>query len=153
MFLAKEVTALEEMINHSSLRTPGVSQKAVDWHIDHVLKVIIRVSNTLKKSDPSAYKWKFNMIRSIIYLSGSIPRGRGRSPKAVLPPKDIKKEDLYLQFDHAIQELNEIENLPAKSNFEHPYFGLLNLKMTLKFLNLHTNHHLKIMKDIVKSHN
>ena len=42
----------------------------------------------------------------------------------------------------------DLETLNANSYFKHPYFGDLNLKKTLWFLNLHTNHHLKIIKDI-----
>ena len=48
----------------------------------------------------------------------------------------------------AKNSLVDLETLNANSYFTHPYFGDLNLKKTIWFLNLHTNHHLKIIKDI-----
>jgi len=147
-FLTKEVVELEKMIAHSEICATSVSSKSIDWHIDHSLKVILKISKSLKYSESITYKWKFNLIRSIIFLTQYIPRGKGKAPKVVLPPNKILKEDLLLQIDKTYQNLNEFENLPANSNFKHPYFGLLNLKMTKKFLKIHTNHHLKIIRDI-----
>jgi hypothetical protein len=33
--------------------------------------------------------------------------------------------------------------------FEHPYFGKLKLKETIRFLEIHTQHHLDIIRDII----
>lgn len=149
MLLEKNINDLEQKIEHSDKLAANISDKAVDWHIDHSLKVIIAVLNALQNSDPADYKWKFNLIRSYIFTVGSIPRGKGKAPKSVLPKDHIIKENLFLQLEEAKNRIKFIENLPSKSNFKHPYFGILNLKMTTKFLNIHTKHHLKIINDII----
>jgi len=151
MFLTKEVTALEEMMNHSILKAPQVSAEGVDWHIDHSFKVISVVIKALKKSDPSTFRRKYNLLRSVIFVSGKIPRGKGKAPKSVLPPEVISKEDLFLQIKEARKQLTEMKDLHADSNFKHPYFGVLNLKMAQRFLTIHTNHHLKIIREILQS--
>jgi len=151
MFLNKEIKTLKEMINHSKVKELEVSSNGIDWHIDHTLKAILVVSKILKKSDPSKYQRKYNLLRSVIFISGKIPRGKGKAPRSVLPPENILKKDLHHQFDEAVKALNEIENMPANSNFKHPYFGQLDLRLSMRFLDIHTNHHLKIMNDILRS--
>jgi len=153
MFLKEQIATLEKMIDHLELSATKVSAKGIDWHIDHLLKVIIKVSNALKHSDPLVYQRKYNLLRSVIFVSGKIPRGKGKAPRSVLPPEVILKEDLFLQIKEASKHLNEMKDLPAASNFKHPYFGMLNLKMAKRFLDIHTNHHLKIIKEILQSNN
>jgi len=149
MLLEKKIGELEQKIDHADKLATNISEKAVAWHIDHSLKVIIAVVNALQNSDPANYKWKFNLIRSYIFTVGSIPRGKGKAPKSVLPADHIIKENLLLQLKEAKDQINTIENLPSNSNFKHPYFGILNVIMTTKFLEIHTGHHLKIINDII----
>jgi hypothetical protein len=150
MFLNNELAEIEHFIEKYDQQNINISAKRIDWHLDHSLKVINGVCVQLKKSDPTAYRWKFNAIRIFVYTFNFFPRGKGKSPKSVLPPENILKQDLINQLDLAEKELISIMNLPTKSHFKHPYFGFLNLKKTKTFLKLHTLHHLKICRDIVK---
>ncbi len=149
MILNKELNELEDLIEHANKLKTEVSAKGVDWHIDHSLKVLLGVSKSLKRSDPSKYKRKFNLLRSIIFAFQIIPKGKGKAPKAVVAEGDILKQDLYHQLKEAKEKLNELIDLPETSYFKHPYFGLLNLKMSVQFLNIHTRHHIKIIKNII----
>ena len=150
MILQKELAEIEQFIEKYETQNSNISAKGIGWHIDHSLKVIMGVCDQLKKSDPSTYQWKFNGTRLFVYTFNYFPRGKGKSPKAVLPPENILKENLKNQLEKTKQELNSILNLSSKSYFNHPYFGSLNLKRTKKFLKLHTLHHLKICRDITK---
>ena len=140
---------LENKIAHLNAFDEKISKSNVAWHIDHSLKVILAVSAALKKSNPSDYQWKFNFKRQLVYTIGFIPRGRGKAPKAVQSFDDISKETIEQQLKEASIALEEIQLLEENSHFEHPYFGSINLQSTLKFLKLHTHHHLKIMNDII----
>ncbi len=129
---------------------PEVSEKSVGWHIDHSLRVISGICQQLVKSDPAAYRPKFSFGREYILLTGQMPRGRGRAPKAVVAPGEVTAEDLRQQMELCQQALGQIDGLPPNSHFFHPYFGMLNLKTTHRFLKIHTRHHLKIIRDILK---
>jgi hypothetical protein len=145
------VDQLESNINSKDVVNKQVSQVDVSWHIAHSLKVLHNIIKVLQSSNPDDYRWRFNRSRSFVYFINSIPRGKGKSPKSVIPSEEISKDELHKDVATVRQLLNELQHLDAKSNFTHPYFGQLNLKQTKKFLALHTKHHLKIIDDIVKA--
>lgn len=152
MKLKKKISELGELIHHSEKTNKEVSERGVDWHIAHALKVVKGVYKALKKSNPQDYKWSFHPVRLIFLMNQSIPRGRGKAPKSTIPKEDaLSQEDLQNQLQ-AVKELcKDIEKLPKNSHFQHPYFGKLHLRNSLIFLEIHTDHHIKIIQDILKN--
>lgn len=130
---------------------PSISQATVGWQLDHCFLVIITVVAEIKKSNPSDYKWKFNRNRFLVQtILRKIPRGKVRAPKEVQPFDEISLAHLRSKFETTRNSLEELKLLEAKHYFTHPFMGDLNLKTTIDFLDLHTKHHLKIIKDILK---
>lgn len=129
----------------------SVSKASVGWHIEHTLMATIGILDALKNSDPKTYKWKFNFNRLFVYTFNKIPRGRAKAPKSVIPKDIILEKDLQQKIDLSKQKIEELKNLQLNHYFNHPYFGHLNLKPSIKFLEIHANHHLKIIEDILKS--
>ncbi len=127
----------------------NVSKVPVAWHLDHTLKVVNRIHNILQNSDPTVYEKRFSLTRVFSFTLGYIPRGRAKSPAAVLPPNTIKTEDILSQLEEARENLSELEKLDQNVNFIHPVFGQLNKKQAKRFLKIHTKHHLKIVRDIL----
>lgn len=149
--LASQLSEIEKSIDHCEKVNLDISKKGVDWHSDHMLKVINGTYRVLNKSNPDDYKWHFNFIRFLVFLIRYFPRGKGRAPKVVTSEGVVAKERLIEQLGNAKNTLIDLESLPKKSNFKHPYFGLLDLNMSLNFLVIHTEHHLKIVRDILNS--
>ena len=149
--LSAYIQALEDSIPHADKISPTVSSAAVGWHVQHCLMVISGITNQLKKSDPSQYKYSFNKIRTLVYLMNKMPRGKGKAPEAVNPVEVRSVIDLQVMIESTKVTLEELKTLPKYSHFMHPYFGMLHLRSTSKFLSIHTNHHIKIIKDIVRS--
>lgn len=152
MILKKELDKISTLIGQPDRKSDDVSKKGVYWHLDHSLKVINGICGVLKNSNPEDYKWKWNTTRIYFLTIQKFPRGKAKAPKAVTADMEITQKDLKDQFAKTKNLLAEIEKLPAKSNFKHPYFDYLNLKQTKKFLKIHTVHHLKIIDDIVESY-
>jgi hypothetical protein len=148
--LKKEFSFIKENLVHIDKEDLKISKGSIGWHLDHSLKVINSVFEGLKTSNPLEYKKEFNKMRFFVFLIGSFPRGKAKSPKRVLPPEIILKKDIESQLDIAITNLKDIDKLDRNQFFTHPLFKQLNKKQTVKFLRLHTNHHLKIVKDILK---
>ena len=64
--------------------------------------------------------------------------------------KDIQRVARQYHIDKTRLMIHKIENFESNNYFTHPYFGDLNVKPTKKFLSINTNHHLKIIKAIIK---
>jgi hypothetical protein len=132
-------------INHN------ISKTSVGWHLDHTIKVINTVSAKTIDSNSKNYISKFNFKQWVIFKLGFFPRGKAKAPKVVLPPEKILEADIMAQLEHAYSNLKILELLPENAFFEHHLFGMLSKKETLRFLKIHTNHHLKIINDILKA--
>jgi hypothetical protein len=141
---------LESKIESREAINTLVSKSDVAWHLDHSLKVIIGVINTLKKTNPEKYQWKFNFKRTVVFALNNFPRGKAKAPETVVSKGLVTIDDLKSQIELTKQQIEDLKSLHPKSNFTHPYFGMLNLKETIHFLYIHTHHHLKIVEDIIK---
>jgi hypothetical protein len=141
---------LETAILDAKILNKAVSKANVGWHIAHSLLVLNGVSKHLSTSNPKEYKRKLNFLRILVLTTKKIPRGKGKAPKAVMPQENSDKINLLALITKTRTTLNAIHNIPKNSHFSHPYFGKLNYKQTIKFLEIHTQHHLNIIKDVIR---
>ena len=148
--MASYLKEIENYIPKLKTINEEVSHKGVDWHLDHTLKVINGINKTLQNSDPSEYKSNFSFLRTVFLTFNFLPRGKGKAPSRVLPPAHISEEDLRTQLEQAYTSLQNNHDVPQKAYFKHPMFGMMPKKMAIKFIALHTRHHLKIIRDILK---
>jgi hypothetical protein len=149
--LQKEFDQLEHYFKQGDILNLAVSKKGIYWHVDHSYRILEGVPEILRASEKEDFKPKSNLMKWVIMTFKWIPRGKGKSPKNVLPDEaHLSKEEIAIRADHAYHLINTIPEMPEWSHFRHPLFGSLNRDETIKFLKIHTNHHLKIMKDIVK---
>lgn len=148
-FLDDKLAEVESHIEQRDQLNPKVSQVDVAWHVDHILKVNNSVFEALADSDPSLYDQDFNFLRFLVLTTGNIPRGAGQAPESVRPPEEILTEDIYAQMDTVRANLVKLEELDADSYMDHPVFGILDKKQVKRFMKVHTEHHLKIIRDIL----
>jgi hypothetical protein len=127
----------------------SVSDASVAWHIEHSLLVIKQITATVAQSDPSLYQRKFNFKRSWVFLLNYIPRGKAKAPKSVIPGTELNLKALEESVAHTYQAMNYLKDCQPNQYFMHPFFGALNQRQTIRFLSIHTKHHLKIIRDIV----
>jgi hypothetical protein len=145
------IRQLECKILAQTATNTSVSAASVGWHIEHSLLVVNSIMNTLQKSDPAQYKWKFNLNKLLVMsVLNKMPRGRGKAPEVVKPKGDFTSESLKNHVESTIKRLPALNSLDSNSHFKHPYFGQLNLKSAIHFIEIHTKHHLEIVDDILK---
>ena len=141
---------LANYITHHNQSNKAISEVSVGWHIEHSLLVIKQITSTVAQSEPKLYKYKFNISRFFVFLSKTIPRGKAKAPKVVIPVEEITIETLQESLKNTYQAIAYLKDCQEHQYFMHPFFGQLNKKQTIKFLAIHTEHHLKIIRDILK---
>jgi len=148
--LQNALNQIEGYIPQREILNTNVSKANVAWHLDHSLKVINAVVTTMQNSDPALYKDNFSFIGKLLLKFRFFPRGKAKAPKYVTPPEVILEADILLQLAEARAHIKTISSLDDNAYFKHPLFGNINKYRVVQFLDAHTNHHLKIVKSIVK---
>jgi len=128
----------------------AISEASVGWHLEHSLLVIKQITATVAQSEPKLYKSKFNVKRFVVFLTKTIPRGKANAPKVVIPSEEITLETLQESLKNTYGAITYLKDCEERQYFMHPFFGQLNKKQTIQFLAIHTEHHLKIVRDILK---
>ncbi|WP_394748416.1 DUF1569 domain-containing protein [Spongiimicrobium salis] len=148
--MEQQLTLIETYLSKRDQLNTNVSAVPVAWHLDHSLKVINGICDTLNASDPKTYQPNFSFLRLFCYTFNYIPRGKAKAPKSVRPPKIITTEAILTQLQTAKEKLEKVLEMDDHVHFKHPYFKELNKKQALRFMQLHTEHHLKIVRDILE---
>ena len=149
---------LEILLNQLESRIPlfekenlAISKSNVGWHIEHSLLTLNGVIKFLTHSNPKEYRWKFKFSKMVIFILGKIPRGKAKAPQIVVPNTTIDLASLQEHINKTRNSLLELKTISKDHYFEHPFFGKIKRDDTIRFLEIHTNHHLEIIEDIIKS--
>ena len=144
---------LDEVASYVAVRdskNPEVSEAAVAWHIDHIFLVVNQIYKTVEQSEESNYKSEFNIKRAYVFTFNTLPRGKFTAPKSVRPKENVGSDTIQMHYDQALTTVEKLSNIPKKRHITHPILGTMNRDKTIKYLTIHTEHHLKIIRDILK---
>jgi len=143
------IAHLESHIPKHAYRNPEISKGSVGWHIEHALLTLNAVIDTMSRSDPAKYKKTFDIRRTVVMTMGKIPRGKAKAPAAVQPTLNFNAETLEQHIALSKEKIKTIEHLSPDRYFKHPFLGDFKVKVALRFLSIHTNHHLVIIEEII----
>jgi hypothetical protein len=146
----KLLNKLEDQVDHYSKFNQAISEGNVGWHIVHSCLVINSVCGAVLKSDASKFIKKFSIKAFLVLLLNSFPRGKAKAPSFTLPSEELNPASILKSIQAARASIETLAKAGKNQYFTHPIFGDLNTGQTFKFLGVHTNHHLKIIKDILK---
>ena len=119
--------------------------------IEHCLLGTMGICSALVNSKPYTGKIKKGFWRRLVFLTGIIPRGRAKCPKAVIPTDQATEPGLR----ELLAEAGLSAQKAAESNcdcwWKHFALGVMKRDEALKFVEIHNKHHLKIISDILSS--
>ena len=142
---------LNNYIPRSSVKNEKVSEWSVGMQIEHCLLGTTGICNALVNSKPYTGKIKKRFWRRIIFITGIIPRGRGKSPDAAMPNEQTTESGLCELLAEANLSAQKAAASDCDCCWEHFAFGVMKRDDALKFVEIHNKHHLKIISDILSN--
>jgi len=127
-----------------------VSKVPVYWHAEHSLNILRDVLLLLEQSSPADHKPTFSFLKFFVMTTGYIPRGKASAPKQTMPESAGDMTALIKKCAQVQFQIDNVDSIKADACFKHPFFGWLDKKETVRFMIIHTKHHLKIVNDIVR---
>lgn len=140
---------LDSYISKADQHNESVSKASVGWQIEHILLTYDVIIADLKREKDRPYNPRMGFWKLVVLSTGWFPRGKVRAPK-LIRPADYDQASLTIHLKHVKNVASTLDALPANVFFKHPIFGDLNRDTAIKFLQIHTHHHLKIIRDILK---
>ena len=132
---------------------PRISAWSVSEHVDHVLKVAQSIVRRVNQADAEPGKRGITFLGRAVLLGGWIPRGRGKSPERLAGTRvaaaEIESSLAKLEQMMAAVVIDACES-SRRPTVPHPLFGGLTPTQALRFAVVHTNHHLRIVADILR---
>ncbi|MBX9781501.1 MAG: hypothetical protein K2X26_14230 [Chitinophagaceae bacterium] len=147
--IEKLLAELASLIPQAEKINTNVSAASVSWHLSHSLKVMASVGTNLQKTDPAEYKPIWNIKKFIGLQLKYFPRGRAKAPKYVVPEKEYTEQELRAFIEDVKQIWENVTPLPKNAFIKHHHFGPLNKSKAIRFVGIHTNHHIKIIKEVI----
>ncbi len=92
----------------------------------------------------------------LVLRSGVIPRGVGKAPSGAKPDEAISADRLTEELEQQLVKIGQIDEHVetakiSRQTFRHPNFGDLNSRQWIRFVRVHTNHHMKIVREILST--
>ena len=150
MLFEKQLSELESYIPQLEKTNSKITHSNVGWQIDHSLRVIRAVGKQLEISNPNEFKSTFSFGKFIIMTTKHIPRGKAKAPKSVQNESPITEVSIREFLEKTKEQVLKINHLDKNNHFPHPYFGKMNKKEAIRFIEIHTEHHLKIIRDMLQ---
>lgn len=148
-FLVNEMNELELYIEDENVIKTEISSVKVGWHIEHILLTINEIYKSMESSNPDGYKKRVNLTKMMMFAGNQIPRGKAKAPQVVQPKNEITTIRISSNYELAKTVLQKFDALDKNAYFKHPSAGYLNKEDAKRFLKIHTEHHLKIIRDIL----
>ena len=139
---------------------PEVSNWTIGQQFDHLLRATehnLKAVRLIERGDDERLNSEpRTRAAGGLFSKGSIPRGIAEAPESVQPDSSPKLEELTARLA-AVRELEAaFDTSPdhwarVDQKLDHPSLGPLDPEEWLRFAEIHTAHHLEIIRDIAAS--
>ncbi len=152
-----QLRSLVELEGPAQRTVPAISGWSVAEHVEHLARahnpLFVKLAELAETDDPALAHGRMTLVGLWVLWTGRIPRGRGKAPERTRPTAGSLHQVRSLvaesseSFERLAARRSELEAVRAR--IDHPYFGRLLPRHWLRFVELHHDHHLAIVREIL----
>ena len=152
--IREQLERMRALCNTPEAQLFAANERVSGWspgeHVDHLL----RVTNLILHRIPSdeVLPRGISLLGRIILTLGWIPRGIGKAPER-LGGRRTSPAELQATLEKVTNVLATIDTAAVDAarapNVPHPRFGGLTPSQALRFVVIHNDHHLEIVRDVL----
>ncbi|MDA0752462.1 MAG: DUF1569 domain-containing protein [Bacteroidetes bacterium] len=146
--LLERLNQVAEFLPHASLRNEHISRWSIGQQAEHVIRATSAFTVQIlrnRKPDGSGVQ---KPITAQLLAHGMIPRGVADAPEATLPQLSTSPEELETLLLKARKRVSRLVEVHPESVANHPYLGEMDRDEIFRFMVIHLDHHLAIMREI-----
>lgn len=142
-------------MNDDELRaTSPISAWSPAQHLDHMVKVSSALTGLILNFETPRLARGITITGRAVLALGWIPRGRGKAPER-LHGTHVTRDELLASLDALAAKVQRVDatHLVASRGpiAPHPIFGGLTPRQALRFITVHNNHHMRIVRDVLRA--
>lgn len=156
--LLRQCEQLEKLAAETDERLAYRAQRISTWSIadqlDHIARATQAMTGAIEMAllPEAPTDGRASLVGRAVLATGWIPRGVGKAPESTQPETGSREQlgnllaDARRALDRLEPRLPEIDGAQGRVN--HFAFGDLTPRQWLRIIDIHTRHHLKIVRDI-----
>jgi hypothetical protein len=148
-----ELDQLLQRAERPDRSAPAVSKWSIHQHLEHAALSARHIADFVRRlnggqGEPGG---RTRSVAHIVLLTGWIPRGKGQAPEFAMPGDAPDPARIRTLIEDARAILSEAGPPRGGHRLEHPLLGPFTARQWQRFGQVHTRHHLKIIRDIEKA--
>ena len=146
-----ELDLLESSLDLPDRTSPAVSRWSIRQQQEHAATAARMMADAIRDLNGGGGEpgGRPKLIAHLMFLTGWIPRGKGKAPETVLPGDAPDVDRIRESIADARAILREAGPPGAGNRIDHPILGRFTARQWHRFGAIHTLHHLKIVEDIL----
>lgn len=147
--LNSQIDELETLAASALIRKESVSNWSVGQQIEHSLIAISGMILALRKEHPGIGSRSPNMYRDTVMATKQFPRGKIEAPAISRPSEDPDPAFLGRLIVKTRNRVGNPLDISESATLIHPIMDVMYRDEAIEFMTIHTEHHLKIVREIL----
>jgi len=146
-----QIDEFRGFVPQRDVASADVSAWSVGMHVHHCGLAMRAIAGSLIECDEPLPSRRLGPRAALILRMGRLPRGVAKAPDIAMPSKDVDARVLQETLDTSEALLDQLPPVGERSWFRHFALGVLVKRDAVRFMSIHSAHHLKIVTDILSS--